>query len=338
MDGNKLRILSSYKTTPDYFQAEREFRELSISKKIEILTEYTPSIFQIETTTKCNLNCPLCSTHHLKRGRIDLELYILEKILVSNPQMKYSTLHFMGEPLLSSNIFRQIKLLKQNNVFTFFSTNGILLEQKAQEIFESGLDKISISLDAINQADMNLYRRNADLSKIESGIKALISLRGQKGLKRPVIQIQTIMFRYNEEKEGEVLDYLCSLGADRIKLKTPSFDSFGAKNSHTDSIPWERLIPLRYRRDPRERLFYRHRAVCRMLFQAFVLADGSVVPCCIDYDGKSAFGSLREKTWEEIWYSDRRRELLKRYFEGELTLCRECTMCYDYSWEVVRIR
>lgn len=337
MEPSRIRLLCDFKVSPGYFEAEEEFRLLPLEEKLLLLIKHKPTIFQIEPTTKCNLNCPLCSTHHLARGMIDLESSSFEKIVVANPQMKYATLHLMGEPLLSQNLFQYIKLLKQNDVFTFFSTNGMLLKEKAKDIVDSKVDKISVSLDAINQEDLKIYRRNAHLDRILNGIEALIGERDRRNLKRPIVQIQTIMFRYNEEKEEEVRSFLLGLGVDRIRFKTVSVESFGCKNSNGSDIPWERLIPKRYNRDPKERLFFRDRAVCRLLFQGFVLADGSVVPCCIDYDGNYAFGNLRTDTWDEIWHSQKRWEILREYFEKGLNICRTCTMCYEYAWEVTGV-
>lgn len=334
MEPSKIRLLSDFKVRPGYFEAEEEFISLPLEEKVLLLINYKPTIFQIEPTTRCNLNCPLCSTHHLKRGVIDLETNSFENLVTSNPQMRYATLHLMGEPLLSRNLFQYIRLLKQREVFTFFSTNGMLLKEKAKNVVDSMVDKVSISLDAINQEDLKIYRRNAQLDLILDGIRTLVNERNRRKLDRPIVQVQTIMFRYNEEKEEEVKSFLLSLGVDRIKLKTVSTESFGQKNSNGSDIPWERLIPQRYKRNQKEKLFFKDRAVCRLLFQGFVLADGSVVPCCVDYDGKYAFGNLKVSSWDEIWYSEKRREVLKEYFEEGLTICKNCTMCYEYAWEV----
>jgi len=332
MNDFDIGLLTDYKIKNGYFEVEKKFQDLSLPKKVQILLSHNPKVFQIETTTRCNLNCPLCSTHSLKRGKVDLDTQILKKIVESNPQMRYVTLHLMGEPLMANGLFDQISYLKKHSIFTFLSTNGMLLEEKVEDILKSNLDKISISLDAITQEELNLYRKGANLKKILSGIEFLIKKRDEAKAKRPIIQIQALMFAYNEEKEDELIRTLWALKPDRVKLKTVSINSFGAENPKIEQIQWEKLIPRKYLRDDPAFVKYKDRAVCRMLFQGFVLADGTVVPCCIDYNGEYPFGNLKFQSWDEIRHSEKRKRFIRKYFEGGIELCKSCSMGYEYSW------
>jgi radical SAM protein with 4Fe4S-binding SPASM domain len=330
-----IDILASPALDQAYVEMERQFKGLSLEEKGELIILHRPNIYQVETTTRCNLNCPLCSTHHLKRGATEARQEIIKRIVDDNPQITYMCLHLMGEPLLSRSIFSIIEYLRSKAIYTYFSTNGMLLEEKVQEILSCGLDKISISLDGINQEDLARYRVNADLDRILRGIRRLKEERDAKNLKRPLIQIQTIMFSYNEVKENRIIRFLKSLGIDRIKLKKPGFDTFGGKNDGAERFKMAcGDTGCRYSRKSQGYVRYKDRAVCRLLFQGFVLSDGSVVPCCIDYDGKYPFGNLYHQAWNEIWTSEERQKILTRYFSGELELCRKCSLGYDYSTTV----
>jgi MoaA/NifB/PqqE/SkfB family radical SAM enzyme len=328
-------ILASPALGEDFFRAEETFRNLPLEEKVRRVMSYQPRTFQVETTTRCNLNCPLCSTHHLQRGRRETRLETIKGIVEANPLMRFMCLHLMGDPLLSKSIFSIIEYLKSKGVYTYFSTNGMLLKEKVTEILSSGLDKISISLDGINQEDLALYRVGADLGRIVSGIRMLREERNSRALKAPLIQIQTLMFSYNEIKEPEVVSFLKSLGVDRIKLKKPSFDTFGGENEGSGSFERAHRDAVgKYSRKQKDYVKYRDRAVCRLLFQGFALSDGSVAPCCIDYEGRHAFGDLNDRTWAEIWSSDKRREVLARHFSGELEVCKQCSLGYEYSTTV----
>lgn len=330
-----INILAAPCLNRAYYGVERDFQVLSIDEKVDMITRHRPKIYQVETTTRCNLNCPLCSTHHLKRGYTEIREEIIRRISKDNPQITYMCLHLMGDPLLSNSIFSIIEYLKSKNIYTYFSTNGMLLEEKVQEILSCGLDKISISLDGINQEDLARYRVKADLKRILRGIKKLKHERDRRNSKHPLIQTQTIMFSYNQGKEDRIIPYLKSLGIDRIKLKKPSFDTFGGRNDRNEGFKRTcKDIVSQYSRKSSNYVRYRDRAACRLLFQGFVLSDGSVVPCCIDYDGSYAFGNLYKQKWQEIWSSEERRHILTRYFSGELELCRKCSLGYDYSTTV----
>jgi radical SAM protein with 4Fe4S-binding SPASM domain len=58
-----------------------------------------------------------------------------------------------------------------------------------------------------------------------------------------------------------------------------------------------------------------------------VLADGSVVPCCFDYDGKCVLGDLNREPLESIWNGSRYRAFRKEHTSGDLShnpLCGNC--------------
>ncbi len=330
-----MGLLASPAPDKAFFRAEAAFSQLDPVHRVEMLMAYEPEIFQVETTTQCNLNCPLCSTHHLRRGHSETPLGMIEKIVGDNPRIRYMCLHLMGEPLLSKSLFSIIRYLGSKNIFTYFSTNGLLLDEKVDEILSSGLDKISISLDGINQEDLARYRIGADFNKILKGILRLKERRDSLGLSRPLIQIQTIMFSYNEMKESEVVAFLKSLGVDRIKLKKPSFDTFGGKNDGEGRFLKEGADAAgKYSRANKSYMKYRDRVVCRLLFQGFALSDGSVVPCCIDFDGEYSFGNLNHQPWQDIWSSEKRREILMQFFIEKLPLCKTCSLGYEYSTTV----
>ena len=61
--------------------------------------------------------------------------------------------------------------------------------------------------------------------------------------------------------------------------------------------------------------------------QIAVLCDGTVVPCCLDADGKIPLGTLREKTLAEILNTERYLALIRGFEQHRLTedLCRSCT-------------
>ena len=56
-----------------------------------------------------------------------------------------------GEPLLRKDLPTLIRLLRQNNRITdvALTTNGVLLPDQAQALFDAGLHRITVSLDTM---------------------------------------------------------------------------------------------------------------------------------------------------------------------------------------------
>ncbi len=79
-----------------------------------------------------------------------------------------------GEPLVRQDLHRLISQLvsipglKQIGL----TTNGILLEQHAEQLFEAGLRRINISLDTLDREKFKQYTRRDNLDKVLTGIEA----------------------------------------------------------------------------------------------------------------------------------------------------------------------
>ena len=60
--------------------------------------------------------------------------------------------------------------------------------------------------------------------------------------------------------------------------------------------------------------------------QIGVLADGTVVPCCLDHDGDIALGTLFSESMEDILQSPRAKAIYEGFLNGKATepLCRRC--------------
>ena len=60
--------------------------------------------------------------------------------------------------------------------------------------------------------------------------------------------------------------------------------------------------------------------------QIGVLADGTVVPCCLDHEGDIALGNLFEQSMEEILESPRAKAIYEGFSQRKATeeLCRRC--------------
>ncbi len=65
------------------------------------------------------------------------------------PDVARVVLHGVGEPMLVKSLPRMIRYLKDRGVYVLFNTNGTLLSaKKHQEMIDTGLDELRVSLDA----------------------------------------------------------------------------------------------------------------------------------------------------------------------------------------------
>jgi radical SAM protein with 4Fe4S-binding SPASM domain len=73
---------------------------------------------------------------------------------------------------------------------------------------------------------------------------------------------------------------------------------------------------------------------CRLPWETVSITwDGSVVPCCYDYDRKVALGNVKEQTLREIWNGRPMRALREEFRANAVQnpLCRQCPKLYTVS-------
>ncbi|MHA1835368.1 MAG: radical SAM protein, partial [Candidatus Odinarchaeia archaeon] len=83
-----------------------------------------------------------------------------------------------GEPLLRNDIFEIISKIKEINKIKDISltTNGILLEKKADKLKKSGLNRVNVSLDTINPDKYKFITGVNALSKVLRGIDKAVEV------------------------------------------------------------------------------------------------------------------------------------------------------------------
>lgn len=137
---------------------------------------------RISVTDRCNFRCTYCmpkekfGPDYPFLGQAQLlsfdEIYRLSRILVGQGVKKIRLTG--GEPLMRHNLEHLVERLAHlPGVELAMTTNGALLRQKAEILKRAGLDRVTVSLDSLDEetfARMNGV--NYPLSKVLQGIKA----------------------------------------------------------------------------------------------------------------------------------------------------------------------
>jgi radical SAM protein with 4Fe4S-binding SPASM domain len=261
---------------------------------------------QIEPTNRCNMRCSMCPVNNgMSRPRGDMDFILFRKIVDENPGVEFYLLMNWGEPLLHPKIFDMVRYIRSKGKKTFLTTNGSLLTRTAmREIIESGLDRLTISLDGMGKTYESI--RGRPYAEIEERIKNLLAPRNS--LKSPTaIDVNLVVF---EETENEVRAFVKEWAplVDRVQIQ-PRID-FSGKRKTRCKEPWRGNL--------------------------IVLWDGTVVPCCVDYDGKLKLGNVREKPLSEIINDGPARAL--RAFHNERRFTGPCETCSEYETPLVHAR
>lgn len=133
---------------------------------------------RISITDKCNLRCRYCMPYgieHMPRWEI-LSLEEIQAVVISAASLGIHHIKITGgEPLVRRDCIRLVELLKSvPGIETVtITTNGILLEEKIEELVRAGIDGINISLDTMNR---DLYWQLTGFDGLEKVLRVLEKL------------------------------------------------------------------------------------------------------------------------------------------------------------------
>jgi len=276
------------------------------SRKDIILFGY-PYWLVIDPCNFCNLSCPFCPTGQKRevrtKGRMKLDDFkaILDKL---GPYLIHVDLVNWGEPLLNENIFDMVKHAKQYSADIKIDTNLTCLnEAGAEKLVKSGLDKIVVSMDGLNEDTYSKYRIGGDFKTVMGNLKLLLKKRKALRSSKPYITWQFLVFRHNEHEIDSAIKMGKKLGVDHVGI-TKAF--IGDKN-------W---IPLNseysnYHNETKEsNLTFDYfksngNAFCNWPWEAVTInTNGSVSACCSVEEEKDDFGNFFHQPFEELWNSE----------------------------------
>jgi len=272
----------------------------------------SPPVAYIESTSRCNLACPMCARQLAdERWRdedmpVDLFARSLEAL---GPGCELVLPFAGGEPLLHPRIAELVALCKASGRSTELATNATLLDGRAsRDLIRAGLDLLVVSLDAATAATYGQLRGGADHERTCRNVMAFLRAKGELGARTWVV-VQMIALPENAREMAEFRRQWGRVGGvDAVRVK--------ADEVHTGKAG---AAP----RPPGSR-----RGPCHFLWMgpAMVRYDGAVYPCCHSWRAEPV-GQIREQGLAEIWNGPAMAAMRRAHLAGrsaELAACRTC--------------
>ncbi len=312
---------------------------------------FTPNVFlypiiaMIEPTRRCNLACPMCPVGSDQVFRAeDMPLERFQKIIDElKPFLIHLTLHNYGESFLHRDIYHMIEYAKKEGIPDVnISTNGHVLDPS--RLVDSGLDEIMISLDGITQETYATYRRGGKLKKVIENVRGLGEEKRKRKSKKPLMELQFIIMKHNQNQMDGFRRLATEFGADRIRFKTFNLQMSGPERCErgVEFLPTQPEY-TRYE-DSSGQILKKHLEGnrCKWPWERVVInTDGHVVPCCNDFDSHYSMGNVFEQPFRDIWFGAKYNRFRKRILERwrRIPLCANCPVpsLADLSFERVEM-
>lgn len=189
---------------------------------------------RISVTDRCNLSCAYCKpkalTKHLPHGEILRyeELFRLASIAVT---LGISHVRITGgEPLVRRGILGFISSLKALSGIDDISltTNGVLLEDRAEGLLAAGITRLNISLDSLNPVRFREITGSDEWGSVWRGIHAAEEL-GFAPIKINMVPVRGV-------NDDEVVEFARLTVDRRLHVRFIEFMPIGAGDRwHTDA-------------------------------------------------------------------------------------------------------
>lgn len=283
-----------------------------------------PLNVDIELASVCNLACPFCFwgeadfNAEMKKPADDgkakkrfmpkeLAIKIIDEAqYIGVPALK---MNWRGESTLHPDYTEILKRTTCGNGFhdVLVNTNANCKETAVNGLFLAS--KVMVSLDSVNPSTYQKMRVSGRLTVALETISKLVLM------KHPNIWVRRVITKDNEN-ENFSRD-VKNLFGDNVRVSEHQCFDRNVDEHHQISDP------LRF-----------ERTYCGYPSQRMMIAsDGTVYPCCVDYDGTMSMGKYPEQSLLEIWNGEKfkklRNELRNNIFNSNT--CKNCTSWMAYK-------
>ena len=298
-------------------------RKWELTNKFELETEF-PLYLQLELHQICNLKCPMCAigdpeanSKYIDDTHMDWETY--KKIILEAEKYGCPSLNPQGtnEPLLVPNFEDYIKFASQHGfIDIMMNSNATLLtEERSRKLLDSGVTRISFSLDAHSKETFEKIRIGADFDNVIKNIERFMEIKKEGNYELPVVGVSFCKMKVNEDE----LDDFINRWSEKVDfIKVQNFIPPELAHDYSQFIPTD----SEYVQDILSGFN------CQQPWQrVYVHNSGEVCPCCTFFNEELSLGNISENTIHELWNSDKMKSLRNIHKKGnydENPWCKSC--------------
>lgn len=283
-----------------------------------------PRLLMLEVTNACNLKCKMCGNRNMKRPRGMMPLDLGRRAIreAAETGIQEVALYTTGEPLLYPCLEQLILTARENNMYCFLTSNGMLLNKQLAEVLcKSGLGSFKFSIDGTNKEEYEAIREGGIFETLMNKVQLLRETRDRLGSKLKIICGMVLMER-NQEHLSTFRTLFEPIADDILISKVTNL---GGKYKDTDDIASRDAIKSR---------------PCRLLWDRIIINyDGKITACCVDFDADLVYGDYNNSTLLEAWNN----EVIHAWRENHLTgrvetmpLCCDCDAPYIFDTDNLR--
>lgn len=292
--------------------------------KYHYFTNFTPSfpqIIQVQTMYGCNARCVFCPMgreDNQMKGSMDNETFnhIVQEAVANN--VKVLSPYLQNDPLVDRKlperveIIRSVRGLKPFPKTKIITNGGLLTEERAKDLIKAGLEYIVFSVHGVDEEIYNGIMQGPKFATVIENIDRFVSIKEELGAKNPEIEVWAVLTKDVEAQLNATKEFWKNRD---IRFKGRQLDN----RANPDIIDTTKMAS-----DIAE---WKYAYYCTIPYwRAWILWNGDMVLCCVDWERTQVFGNIHEKSIKEIWNGKAYREYRDRMKNRDLagTLCEHC--------------
>lgn len=275
----------------------------------------------IEVTNICGLACSFCPPKLQPSKTMPLPFF--EQVLKQlHGYTKELAFHVMGDPLTLSNLHEYLDISQREGFEVTLTTSGYYLKKTSVEtLFHPAVRQLNISLNSFNKNSLNLT--------FDDYMASVLAVCGEKLASHPKPFINLRLWNFDEAcSEAEFNTMLfkrltsffgIALDVDELYADRPKSIRLASKILlHFDSyFEWPSLNSE-----------HNTQGTCYGLKSHIgILANGTVVPCCLDGEGVIELGNLNTTPLSDVLNCERAVAMREGFAAGKAVeeLCKRCS-------------
>lgn len=294
-------------------QRYREYRNLWNSVDYQHFPGF-PIHLDFELNDSCNQSCVMCPRNQDMHPQVAyplgtkavLDMAIFRKVIDEGCREGLMSINLgaFAEPLIHKQVFEMVKYARDNGVIdTRIITNGLLLHKHFDDVFDSGLVNLFVSVDAFTNETYQKIRGHG-FEMVLRNVELLLEERMRRKALLPIVRVSFVDMQENSVEKEKFVEYW----KDKVDfVDVQIYDNYNC----SPTLQFDRSKPKKWDcKSPWARLS--------------VLANGDILPCCNFYGRNIPVGNINTHTIKEAWQSKKLMDIRSGILGDDFDNCSVC--------------
>jgi len=198
-----------------------------------------PQVIDLGLTLKCNLDCVMCFTRLMPA--IDLDRECLEKAIPYLDFCRQITWNDAGELFASGRTREFIELIKRYHPpKSYVSTNFQLVDRYMDDLLDSGLTHMSLSIDAVRRETYECIRVGGKWDKLIANLELMQRKKAERRTEWPRLTFVFVAMRTNIAEMVEFVDFARKYGGSSVEIFKMQPTPTGLEQSEAPALEEEK--------------------------------------------------------------------------------------------------